>query len=138
MIQEHELKINTPVKLEHLVSQTKRNPIIRSKILREAYRIAQKSKSEFRHGAVIYNKNKIIATGYNIPKKSHPKGSGRNSTTHAEVMAITLALKTTKDFSKLEILIIRLNKKNQFLLSKPCNDCMNLIQRLGMNPIWSI
>ncbi len=124
--------------MEHFSNPFRRDPIIRPKIIREAYKTAQKAQSDFKHGAIIYDKNTIIAKGFNIPRKSHPQGSGIFSSVHAEVMAILNAVKTRKDLSKLEILIIRINKRNQFLLSKPCEDCMNLIKRLGLNPIWSI
>ena len=128
--------LEIPLRLQYKETSRK-PPIVRPKIIREAFRMACKSVNDFKHGAVIYDKNTVIGAGFNV-YKTHPNGSGMFCSTHAEVMAITCALKRKRDLSKFEILIVRINKRHQFLLSKPCEDCMNLIDRLGINPVWSI
>lgn len=131
------VKTEVPIKLAFEERINKRDPIIRERIIREGIKETKKSQSEFRHAAIIFDGNRIISKGYNIPFKTHPKGSGIYTSIHAEVMAITSAIKNRKNIDNLDILIIRMNKRNQFLLSKPCKDCMKLIKRFNINPIWS-
>lgn len=107
-------------------------------VIRKAYLTSRESKaSSFKHGAVIHDGKRIIAFSSNYIFKTHPKGSGRFRTVHAEVGAITKALNQRTNLRGLWILILRTNGNGDIRLSKPCPDCMDLINSVGLIAAWS-
>ena len=88
---------------------------------------ADKSTCRQKHGAVIYKKNKIISKGYN-KYKTHPRApSYRFPSIHAEVDAL---LKINNlNISGASLAVVRINKKNHLMNSKPCKKCMNEINK---------
>lgn len=94
-------------------------------------------KSTYKHklGVVIFNKKKILSLGHNYPQKSvkHllPKFKQYDSI-HAEVDAI---IKAKTDLKGASILIIRINRLNQFRLSRPCINCMKYIEFIGIKKV---
>lgn len=107
-------------------------------IIRKAYKEAWGSNSsQFRHAAVIFKGRRVIAAAKNLIYKTHPNGSGIYRSIHAEVGAITKALKREPDLEGFHIFVIRINKTGQTRISKPCKDCMKLIEKLGLIPQWS-
>ncbi len=71
-----------------------------------------------KHAAIIFNKNQIIATGYNHEAR------------HAEHDALSSAfVAQTKGAS---ILVIRLRRDGRLGLSRPCEDCRELLQYAGL------
>ncbi len=114
------------------------------KILRDCLRIAREKNrpdihpewKNFHHYAFIIQNNKIIEMGFN---RSIHKGGVRHlgyseeSKIHAEVDAYFKA-KGHPDFDKdsyFEIINIRLNKKSEMRISKPCACCHNFLTGLG-------
>lgn len=102
----------------------------------EAFREAQKVTTigrSMRLGCVIYKGKTILAKGHNcananikIPMKYlRWKGS-----LHAEVAAIMNAIKKGKNLSGATLLVIRINKDNQFRIAKPCQYCELAIKEL--------
>ena len=69
-----------------------------------------------RVGAVIFKKNKIISSGHNYSqrsvKKLHPRFQKWPGAIHAEVDSI---IKAKTDLKGYDMLVIRINKKNQSL-----------------------
>jgi len=88
-------------------------------------------------GAVIFDKKRILSKGYNTCQRSvknlHPKFQGFPYSVHAEVDAI---IKARTDLKGSSILVIRLNKKNQFQLSKPCKKCLEYLNYVGIKNIF--
>ena len=123
------------------------NQFIRGKIFKKmnisnnlihlAIEEAEKSDHKQKVGAVIFNKKIIVSKGHNTKQKSikkfHPKFQRFPFSVHAEVDAIINAKRDLKGFS---ILVIRINKNNQFRLSKPCNDCMKYLNYVGIKKIY--
>ncbi len=97
---------------------------------------AEKSSHTFRLGAVIFDKKTLISKGYNSgcksAKKLHPRFHKYNSI-HAEVAAILAA---RSDLKKCTLLVIRINKnKKNFLLARPCVNCLKYIKYVGIKKI---
>ena len=107
------------------------------KIIDTAINISQRSTYRHRVGAVIFSKNKIISTGHNFKersvKKLHPRFQKWPGSVHAEVMAI---INAKTDLKRASILVVRVNNKNQLLLSRPCQECMKYIQYVGIKRIY--
>jgi len=93
----------------------------------------------YRHGAVIHKRGRPITGAFNVPYKTHPKGSGPYTTCHAEVRAVAKALSilNKSDLSGYSIYVIRINKRGEMKLSKPCDDCMALIKEHNLSVDWS-
>jgi deoxycytidylate deaminase len=98
-----------------------------------AVKEAQRSTYHQKVGSVIFNKSSYISSGFNNPEraiKHHlPKFRKFYNSVHAEVHAIINARKDLKGSS---ILVVRINKKNQFLLAKPCIYCQSYIEFVGI------
>lgn len=107
-------------------------------IIKAAYREVLKSKCpRYRHSAVIFSKNKILVSTYNIQRKTHPYGSGPHGTVHAEVRAIVKAINLAGSLRGFKIFIMRLGKNGEFKPSKPCIDCIKLIKDNGLELAWT-
>lgn len=102
----------------------------------EAFREAQKVTTigrSMRLGCVIYKGKTILAKGHNcananikIPMKYlRWKGS-----LHAEVAAIINAIRRGKNLSGATLLVVRINRDNQFRIAKPCQYCELAIKEL--------
>lgn len=110
---------------------------ISSTLINIAIEEAKKSDHKQKVGAVIFDKKRIISKGHNTKQKSikkfHPKFQRFPFSVHAEVDSI---INAKKDLKGLSILVIRINKNNQFRLSKPCNDCMKYLNYVGIKKIY--
>jgi len=95
--------------------------------------MAKKSKCRQKHGSVIFKKNRIISKGFN-KYKTHPKAKNhRFPSIHAEIDAI---LKANIDMLRgSSIMVVRINKEGNFMNSKPCNQCLDEINRLGIKHV---
>ena len=92
-----------------------------------------------RHGAVIFKgSHNIISMGYNHPNrycnKLNPEYRRWISSVHAEVDAILNA--NIKDCKRSSLLVVRINQKQEFRMSKPCIHCMNLIKYVGIKRVF--
>jgi len=98
---------------------------------------SQKSDHKQKIGCVIFNKKKIISKGHNTSlkstKKLHPKFQRWPGSVHAEVDAI---IKAKKDLKGCDMLIVRVNKHNQFRIAKPCETCIKYIKHVGIHKIY--
>lgn len=110
---------------------------ISSTLINIAIEEAKKSDHKQKVGAVIFDKKRIISKGHNTKQKSikkfHPRFQRFPFSVHAEVDSI---INAKKDLKGLSILVIRINKNNQFRLSKPCFNCMNYIQYVGIKKVF--
>lgn len=111
---------------------------IPNSVINKALEVASSGNSpSYKHGAVIWRKNRIISAASNVYRKTHPLGSGIYCTLHAEVNAIIKALKFESDLSKHNLLVIRINNFCDLKPSKPCKDCMQFINKHRLNVFWS-
>ena len=83
--------------------------------MKEAFRLSEKAffNDEVPIGAVIVLNDRIIGKGYN------QVDSLRDPTAHAEILAITAAASTIKDW--------RLNKSTIYVTKEPCSMCAGAI-----------
>ena len=110
---------------------------IRSSLINEAIKIARNGDHKQRVGCVIFSKKKTLSTGWNhcqrSVKKLHPKFQRWKGSVHAEVDAIIHAMTDLKGAS---LLVIRINKKEQLRLAKPCMHCLKYIQHVGIKKVY--
>lgn len=92
---------------------------------------------QFRTGCIIFNKKRILSVGHNYASKSakklHPKFQTWFGSVHAEVDAI---LKARKNLKNASLIVIRINKKDEFRMSKPCKHCMLYLNHIGIKKIY--
>jgi len=110
---------------------------ISNTLIKLAVEEAHKSNHKQKVGCVIFDKKRILSKGYNTCQKSvrklHPRFQKFPFSVHAEVDAI---IKAKKDLKGSSVLVVRINKKDEFRLSKPCNNCMNYIEYVGIKNIF--
>lgn len=124
--------------------------------LKESYR--SKSKKS-RHGAVCIVNHKVISKGYNYFTSPHSvfirkyantesividynkkKGiiypdRGRNSSLHAEIVALKNLPKGV-DPKKITMVIVRTGLSGNYLNSKPCASCEQVLSMYGVKKIY--
>ena len=87
----------------------------------------------FKVGAVIYDKRRLISFGTNHLERSvrsyNRKYVQFEGKIHAEVMSIINAKTDLQGYS---IVVVRVNKKGQLRMSKPCEFCMGYIHSVGI------
>lgn len=99
---------------------------------------AQNKGMKYTHVAFVFEKGNLLATGWN-KTKSHPfllkyPYSRRSGQLHAELDAI---IKYGKDdCGKAVLVVVRLNRRWQPRLSKPCLGCQSMIKQLGFKGVW--
>ena len=106
-----------------------------NKFLKHAVEEANKSELAHRVGCVIYHSNKIVSRGYNSKRnvKSITKKFIRwPGSIHAEIDAIIKAKVSLKGMTAL---VIRLNKKGQLRLAKPCEHCTMYLHYVGIKKV---
>jgi len=110
---------------------------IPTQVINKAIFEALLSTHQYKIGAVIYKRNKIISSGHNYPSKSlrnlNPKFRKWKTSVHAEVDAIfnaKTALKHTNMF------VLRINKSKDFRLAKPCKYCELYLNHIGIRKVY--
>jgi len=104
--------------------------------MQRAAELALNSTITHQHGCVIVHNNTIVAQGWNIDSP-HMK---RVNSLHAELHAIMQLRGYSKQFmSKCDMYVVRVGRVSQgrpMKLSKPCDNCMAVIRRCGINKIY--
>jgi tRNA(Arg) A34 adenosine deaminase TadA len=111
-----------------------------NQIHEHAIAIAKTAKADsYMHAAVIHKRGRFLVGASNIVHKTHPNGSGRFCTAHAEVRAIIKAkrLLKTDNLKKYSIYVLRVNPRGDIKLSKPCPDCMAFLLKHNLKVAWS-
>lgn len=88
-----------------------------------------------RHAAGVVRKGKLISVGFN-QRKSHTlavrySGSHLKNCIHAELDAI----KRARETQGLDMVVLRLNRQGQEMMSKPCPACMRMIGDSGISRV---
>jgi len=108
-----------------------------SRLIEAAVLEAKKSTYDHRVGCIIFNKSKIISVGHNYVmkrrKKLNPRYQKWIGSVHAEVDAIINAKKNLKGC---DLLVIRINRKDEFRLSKPCKECQKYIEHVSIRKVF--
>ena len=94
-------------------------------VIKEAVKQSRKTEYNFKLGAVIFNRHRIISAGYN---RVYYNGSNC-----AETLAIRKA--PPKLLRGTTILVCRVNNSGSFGMAKPCNRCMKLIIKSGIKKV---
>lgn len=106
-------------------------------IMDKAVEICLKSTHTQKHGAVIFKGKRIYSTGYNNPSRSvkslNLNANKWRTSIHAEIACV---LNAKRALNGLDILVVRLNNKNQFQLSKPCKHCLAYLEYCGIRNIY--
>jgi len=100
-----------------------------------AKNLAKSSSCNQRHGAVIVKGGSVISTGIN-KFRNNPENIPTNlvktsCSVHAEVDAI----RKVKDIKGATIYVARVNKAGQGVLSRPCDNCFEEIQKAGIRKV---
>lgn len=106
-----------------------------------ALKLAHKSISRYRLGAVIAHRGRVVNTGFNKMNRTHPimkryNPWGEDSTPgiHAEVDS-ALGV-DAKDLVGAEMYVGRILKNGDPALAKPCQLCQNFIQAVGIRVVY--
>ncbi len=106
-------------------------------IIDRAVEQCSKSTHSQKHGAVIFKGKRLYSSGFNASNRSvrsiNPIARRWKTSIHAEVAAI---INAKKDLTGLDILVVRLNNKGQFMLSKPCQHCLDYIDYCSIRNIY--
>ncbi|MEN6379446.1 MAG: hypothetical protein ABFD15_07700 [Methanofastidiosum sp.] len=110
---------------------------IRSSLIDHAIKVARNGDHKQRVGCIIFDKKKILSHGHNTCQKSirrlHPQFQRWEGSVHAEVDAI---IKARCDLKGTSILVIRINRKEELRLAKPCQHCMKYIEYVGIKKVY--
>jgi deoxycytidylate deaminase len=108
------------------------------RIIESAIEEAEKSVyDQHRVGCIIFNKSKIISRGHNYALKNrsrlNPIFQKWKGSIHAEVDAI---LNAKKNLKGCDLLVVRINRKNEFRMSMPCIECQKYIQHVCIRKVF--
>jgi dCMP deaminase len=110
---------------------------INNKFINLAIDEAKKGDHKQKVGCIIFDKKKIVSYGHNTSQRSarklHPKFQRYPFSVHAEVDAI---LKAKTDLKGMSILVIRVNRRNEFRTAKPCKNCLKYLYHVGIKKIF--
>lgn len=99
---------------------------------------ASLSKSSFRLGAVISSNGKIVGRGHNSNKSHTQIGTNKYSKPytrmHAEIAAMINAY--PDHIAGGDMYVVRLKRDGTKALSKPCNLCMWVMKKHGVNKVF--
>jgi len=107
---------------------------------RLAIRMAEKSPSKFRLGAVLAYRNQVLSTGHNDMAKTHPlqqkyaKNISFALGLHAEVDACLGVPKT--DLYGADLYVARILKNGKIAMAKPCRICQRFILDVGIRRVY--
>lgn len=105
-----------------------------------AARLAQQSTCNQRHGAIIVRGGSVLGAGINM-MKNDPDTPGLDPKTQSSVHAECAALKSVrgKNLKGATVYVARVNKRNEPLMSKPCENCEAELKRRGVvKMVWTL
>jgi len=98
--------------------------------------LAEKSKSNKRHGAVIVKSGRVVGTGYNKDRNNplfvSPEHIKTHCSRHAEVQAIREAKHNTNGAI---LYVARVNRQGEDRNSKPCTLCEKAINESNIKKV---
>ena len=109
------------------------------KLVDVARLMLDKPNSKYKHFSFIVYENIIFSIGFNNTTKTHPlahKYGHRFASTHSEINALAKFPYAIRHLRKYDMVNIRLNKKGDIRLSKPCMPCQNLLVTFAIHNIY--
>jgi deoxycytidylate deaminase len=103
-------------------------------------KLASKSNMAYKHAACLLKSDKLYTLGINKKLRSHfrtkldSKPSVALISIHAELDCISNC--NPKVCKGMDILVIRVNKSNKLLNSRPCNSCIEKLQKRGIRKVY--
>lgn len=100
---------------------------------------------QYKIGAVVVSKHRIISSGFNHHNKTHPLQKRYNRfrfegdavhTQHAELAALLPLIKENTDLSNATLYIHREHKDHTLACARPCKSCMKLIRDVGIRRVF--
>lgn len=107
--------------------------------LDRAIQVSLTSSERFRHGAIIAHGSRVLAVGVNTHRASPMNVSDpkTGSAWHAEVAALR-SLRTTVPYNRLSLYVARTLKDGTPANSRPCANCMAVLDYVGITDIhWT-
>lgn len=87
-----------------------------------------------RHYTFLVRRNKILSIGLNDKKRTHPAAVGegwRFPNLHSEKRCILNFPLPIGEIRGCKLVNLRLNRRRQLMLSKPCGGCITLLKLVG-------
>lgn len=107
-------------------------------LLEHLKRVAMFSEISFKHAAALIKGYTIYSSGYNkYIKEIEIKGvkNKQYKTIHAEVNVIC-NFPYRKLIKGMDIIVIRINKSSSLRNSRPCSDCINKLEKVGIRKVF--
>jgi len=113
---------------------------MKTKFFEAARSVAMVSKGigkrkNFRHGAVIVNKNKILSVGHNS-YKTHPIMAKYTIFPHLHAEQSAIINLGLFNCAGTDLYVVRINRQNDFMMSKPCIVCKRLIDEITIRNVY--
>ena len=130
------------IKYEVILFMLSKKQLILFKVASTVAGLSNHQKS--RLGAIVYNKHKIISSGYNssteVDRVQAELDIARYNCycpgkIHAETSALLPFIKRNIDIRGAELYVSRLKKDNSHGMARPCPSCMRLIRKCGIKRI---
>ncbi len=100
------------------------------KIIETCQKQVNQSTLNYKHGAVIVYRNKIVSSSHNF-QRSNQRSNQHGNSVHAEVAAIQkFMVRYPKRFlEEASLVVVRMNKSGDLCNSKPCSACQRYIAK---------
>lgn len=115
------------------------NPTILQKIIKKSHDLIDLPNARHKHFSFIIYKNQILSIGINNSFKSHPEAKKfgyRFNSIHSEFDAVKRFPHSLDELKRCKLVNIRLNKRKQLRLAKPCKICQTFLTLLNFKEIW--
>lgn len=105
-----------------------------------AYNMALKSTSRFRLGAVLVKRRKVISTGFNQMKKTHPLMQRHNPRKdillglHAEIHSCIGV--PAAQLESADVWVARVYANGRLAMAMPCKVCQNFLREVGVKNVY--
>ena len=104
---------------------------MKDRFIQHAIKEAKKSQQNFKHGAILVKKNKMISSGHNKVTKKCPS---HMFSIHAEIAAIKHS-SDSNGLTDTHIYVVRINNDG-LADSKPCANCQHFMKLHGISRVF--
>lgn len=105
---------------------------MKSQFIQYAIQEAEKSQQNFKHGAILVKKNKMISSGHNKVTRKCPS---HMFSIHAEMAAIKHSSESQGTLTNTHIYVVRINNDG-LADSKPCTNCQHFMKLHGITRVF--
>ena len=119
-----------------MLYQEVRNKLFLEESIQFLKKVATDSLVSYKHAAALISNNIIYSFGKNkFLKEIKINNISYYKTMHAEINVFE-KLPKTKKFHGMDILVIRINKNHVLKNSRPCNQCIEKLLKLGIRKVY--